>query len=119
MAWLRVILSGITTLTLSVIGGPFILLYPTIKSENATALAAVAGGLTGALHTPLFWLSGLLLFFPRYVGRLHNKIPVFFVVSEVDVDPSVSSVVNDPDVNLSNLPSKTSRRAADNDSWSP
>jgi hypothetical protein len=75
MAILKVILSGITAITLVLVGWPLILLYPTMKSEKATGLAAVAGGLTAALHTPQFWLSGLLLFLLFwYVGRLPNKI---------------------------------------------
>jgi hypothetical protein len=75
VALLKILLSGITTITLLLIGGPIVMMYPAIRAEKATGLAAVAGGLTEALHTPLFWFAGVLFFFLFWwVGRLHSKI---------------------------------------------
>ena len=75
MNLVKSLLSGITTIIILLIGWPIIMMYPAIRSEKATGLAAVAGGLTEALHTPMFWFSGLLLFlFFWYAGRLSSKI---------------------------------------------
>ena len=75
MTLVKVLLSGITTITILLVGLLTVMMYPSIRSEKATGFAVVAGGLTEALHTPMFWFSGLLLFlFFWYAGRLHSKI---------------------------------------------
>jgi len=75
MTLVKVLLSGITTITILLIGWLIITMYPSIRSEKATGFAVVAGGLTEALHTPMFWFSGLLLFlFFWYAGRLHSRV---------------------------------------------
>ena len=71
----KFLLSGISTITILVIGWPIIMMYPALKTEKATGIAAVAGGLTEALLTPPFWLSAiLLLLFFWYTSQLSSKI---------------------------------------------
>ena len=75
MTVLKVVLSGITATTIVLIGWPLIMFYPAFKQEKATGLAAVAGGITAALHTPQLWLCGILLFILFwYTGGLNSKI---------------------------------------------
>jgi hypothetical protein len=72
---MKVILSGVASITLVLIGWSWIVLYPSIKSGKATGLAVLTGGLTEALYSPLGWLCGLLLFILFwYSGRLDSKI---------------------------------------------
>ena len=71
----KFLLSGFATIVILLIGGPIIVLYPTIKSEKATGLAAVAGGLTEAIFSPQFWVFAiLLLIFFWYTSQLSNKV---------------------------------------------
>ena len=75
MTLLKVLLSGITTVAILLIGWPLVTLYSSIRAEKATGLAAVAGGITDALHAPLFWFCGILIFLLFwYAGRLKSKI---------------------------------------------
>ena len=75
MTLLKGLLSVISTIAILVIGWPLVMIYPSIRAEKATGLAAVAGGLTEAIHAPWFWFFGFLLFLLFwYAGRLDSKI---------------------------------------------
>jgi hypothetical protein len=68
-------LSGFGTITILLIGWPIIAMYPPIRSEKATGLAAVAGALAEAVFTPQFWVSAiLLLLFFWYTSQISSKI---------------------------------------------
>lgn len=74
MTLLKVLLNGINTIIILLIGWP-LTMYQAIWSEKATSSAAVAGIFTEALHAPSFWFCGFLLcLFFWYVGRLDSKI---------------------------------------------
>jgi hypothetical protein len=71
----KFLLSGFSTIVILLVGWPIIMMYPALKAEKATGIAAVAGGLTEALLTPPFWLSAiLLLLFFWYTSQLSSKI---------------------------------------------
>ncbi len=77
----KFLLSGFSTITILLIGGPLVVMYPWLKQEKATGLAALAGAMTEAIFTPQFWVSAiLLLLFFWYTSQLSNKIfrTVFF-----------------------------------------
>jgi hypothetical protein len=71
----KFLLSGISTITILLIGWPIIMMYPALKAEKATSLAAVAGALTNAVFSPQFWLSAiLLLLFFWYTSQFSSRI---------------------------------------------
>lgn len=75
MTLTKFLLSGISTITILLVGWPIVMMYPVLREEKATGLAAVAGGFTAALLTPQFWLSAiLLLLFFWYTSQLNSKI---------------------------------------------
>ena len=75
MTLAKFLLSGFSTITILVIGWPIVVMYPTLKMEKATGLAAVAGSLANAVYRPQFWLSAIvLLIFFWYSSQLGSKI---------------------------------------------
>ena len=71
----KFLLSGISTITILLIGVPLVLWYPQLKREKATGLAAIAGAMTSAIFTPQFWVSAvLLLLFFWYTSQLNSKV---------------------------------------------
>ena len=75
MSLTKFLLSGFSTITIILIGWPIVMMYPWLKQEKATSLAAVAGAITNAIFTPQFWASAiLLLLFFWYTSQLRNKL---------------------------------------------
>ena len=70
----KFLLSAFSTITILLIGLPIIMMFPTLKTEKATGVAVVAGGITEAIFSPSFWLSAiLLLLFFWFMSQIANK----------------------------------------------
>jgi hypothetical protein len=73
--YIRGILSGVTALFLALCVPGLVHAFKGISQEKATGLAVLAGGLTEAIFSPLFWIvaGGLFaLFFAA--GRLNSRV---------------------------------------------
>jgi len=71
----KFLLSGISTITILLIGWPLATMYPTLRQEKATGISVFFFGLAEAIFTIRFWLSAiLLLVFFWYTCRLGSKI---------------------------------------------
>ena len=88
LSYAKSILSGIAGVILAIIGPGLIYALRGISAEKATGLAAVAGGLSGALFSPLFWILAVFLTLSFWsASRLHNRalrvflfwIPTLFI----------------------------------------
>jgi hypothetical protein len=74
MSYFKIILSVLAAMSLALFGPGIWLTLREFGSSKTVGLGAVAGGLTEALYSPLFWVV-LILFFALFFGasRLGNK----------------------------------------------
>lgn len=74
MAYVKGVLSAATAIFLALCMPGVSDAFRGISQEHATGLAAVAGGLTASLLTPLFWIVAIAIFLLFFAaGRLHSK----------------------------------------------
>ena len=86
--YVKGILSGVTALFLALCVPGLVHAFKGVNQDKATGLAAVAGGLTKAIFSPLFWILAVALFALFFAAsRLNSKalrvllfwIPTLFV----------------------------------------
>jgi hypothetical protein len=80
MTFAKGALSVTASLSLTLLGPGLFMAFRGISQEKATGLAAVAGGITEALLSPMFWILTLACFALFFAAsRLKNKaLSVFF-----------------------------------------
>jgi hypothetical protein len=84
----RIVLSGLAAILIALLGPGFVIALRGMSHQRATGLAAIAGGLTGAILSPLFWILAAVLFGLFFAAcRLSSKLlrVIFFWIPTVAV----------------------------------
>jgi hypothetical protein len=87
MRYVKGVLSGISALTVVLVGPWIIFAIMDANPEKATGLTAVSGGLTAALFSPLHWVALCLVVWLLWTaGRLKNtalRVILFWIPTVV------------------------------------